>query len=103
MTKIKALVLLAAVTSTSLAKASTYQVLHNMGGSPTGTRPEGELLRDKAGNLYGTTYYGGDENYGVVFKLDAKGKYSVGWCSCWTPTTNIRFCITSQVRMGRGR
>jgi uncharacterized repeat protein (TIGR03803 family) len=31
------------------------------------------MLRDSAGNLYGTTYGGGDSDNGVVFKLDPTG------------------------------
>jgi uncharacterized repeat protein (TIGR03803 family) len=34
-----------------------------------GALPEGGVLRDSAGNLYGTTYSGGKESTGVVFKL----------------------------------
>jgi uncharacterized repeat protein (TIGR03803 family) len=37
----------------------------------------GPLVRDAAGNLYGTTYFGGDDDDGVVFKLDTTGKESV--------------------------
>ena len=34
-----------------------------------GQFPESALLRDKSGNLYGTTWMGGTENGGVVFEL----------------------------------
>ena len=43
-------------------------------------RPRGGLIRDAAGNLYGTTQYGGGlsncggDGCGTVFKLDAAGK-----------------------------
>jgi len=51
------------------------------GGSPTGA-----LIRDKAGNLYGTTYAGGNQDTlcggasfgcGVVFKVDTHGNETV--------------------------
>jgi uncharacterized repeat protein (TIGR03803 family) len=49
-----------------------------------GQRPlNGPLVRDAAGNLYGTTYFGGTssscdgEGCGVVFKLDTSGKETV--------------------------
>jgi uncharacterized repeat protein (TIGR03803 family) len=31
--------------------------------------PYGDLIRDGAGNLYGTTNVGGASNFGVVFKV----------------------------------
>lgn len=47
-----------------------------------GERPEfGPLVRDAAGNLYGTTIFGGTgcgrSGCGIVFKLDASGKETV--------------------------
>jgi len=35
------------------------------------------VIRDTAGNLYGTTFYGGTPGNGTVFKLDASGKKTV--------------------------
>lgn len=46
-------------------------VLHAFSG-PDGQSPYGNLIRDEAGNLYGTTVYGGTGS-GVVFKVDAEG------------------------------
>jgi uncharacterized repeat protein (TIGR03803 family) len=37
----------------------------------------GPLLRDQAGNLYGTTAFGGASNAGTVFKFDTSGNYTV--------------------------
>ena len=43
-----------------------------------GEGPFGGLVRDSAGNLYGTTFYGGfDLYYGTVFKVDPTGKETV--------------------------
>src|SRR5215467_9688355 len=36
-------------------------ILHSFTGPPDGTNPQGGLLRDANGNLYGTTYVGGSE------------------------------------------
>jgi uncharacterized repeat protein (TIGR03803 family) len=47
------------------------------GGAGGGTPLGGELIRDFAGNLYGTTYQGGASNNGVVFKLDPMGQETV--------------------------
>jgi len=35
----------------------------------TGGTPSGALIRDSAGNLYGTTQFGGTSGYGVIFEL----------------------------------
>ncbi len=38
-----------------------------------GTEPLAELVLDAAGDLYGTTFSGGNSNWGVVFELIAQG------------------------------
>jgi uncharacterized repeat protein (TIGR03803 family) len=48
-------------------------VLHTFTGT-NGASPGGGLLRDSAGNFYGTTFVGGSNGRGVIFKLDASGK-----------------------------
>jgi len=50
-----------------------YTVLHNFSGSPDGSTPTGDLIRDASGNLYGTTSAGGTHGSGTVFKLDSSG------------------------------
>jgi uncharacterized repeat protein (TIGR03803 family) len=58
-------------------------VLHSFTGGADGSFPEAGVIRDAAGNLYGTTSGGGDPNCviapgcGVVFKLDTTGKETV--------------------------
>ncbi len=45
-------------------------VIHAFAGAPKdGDAPQGNPVLDQAGNLYGTTYYGGANNSGTVFKL----------------------------------
>jgi uncharacterized repeat protein (TIGR03803 family) len=46
-------------------------ILHSFTGGSDGGFPYGGLLRDAAGNLYGSTNAGGPSGWGVVFKLDA--------------------------------
>jgi uncharacterized repeat protein (TIGR03803 family) len=42
-----------------------------------GYSPFAGVVRDAAGNLYGTTYVGGANGWGVAFKLDTKGQATV--------------------------
>jgi uncharacterized repeat protein (TIGR03803 family) len=44
-------------------------VLHNFGGGETGEVPQGNVVFDKSGNLYGTTFYGGKYGKGIVWEL----------------------------------
>jgi uncharacterized repeat protein (TIGR03803 family) len=39
------------------------------GGTPDGQNPDAGLIIDKAGNLYGTTFFGGPNDQGIVYKL----------------------------------
>ena len=54
----------------------TYTVLYNFTGHSDGSRPDGNLLEDADGNLYGTTAIGGDGGGGTVFELSPSGG---GW------------------------
>jgi uncharacterized repeat protein (TIGR03803 family) len=58
----------------------TYSVLHSFGGfsAPDGGEPNGQLLLDNRGNLFGTTTFGGSSCInsppcGVIFKLSQAG------------------------------
>jgi uncharacterized repeat protein (TIGR03803 family) len=46
-------------------------------GCTDGSEPYATLVRDSAGNLYGTTFGGGADDVGTVFKLDKTGKETV--------------------------
>jgi uncharacterized repeat protein (TIGR03803 family) len=52
-------------------------VLHKFTGTPDGWFPDAPVVEDDAGNLYGTTQYGGPNAYGAVFKVDKSGRESV--------------------------
>jgi uncharacterized repeat protein (TIGR03803 family) len=64
---------------TQLAKAQTYRVIYTFTGGADGAWPEAGLTVDQAGNLYGTTYYGGpmepdcSAGCGTVFMLRPVG------------------------------
>jgi uncharacterized repeat protein (TIGR03803 family) len=61
-----------------ISAAGTESVLHSFAGGPTdGAYPLGGLIMDSAGNLYGTTSYGGANGDGTVFKISTAGMYSV--------------------------
>jgi uncharacterized repeat protein (TIGR03803 family) len=52
-------------------------VLYSFSGGADGASPFTALIRDSAGNLYGTTTKGGSAGLGVVFKLDTAGHLTV--------------------------
>ncbi len=71
--------LLAATLASQPAQAEKFKVLHTFHGKD-GAFPGGQLVRDAAGNFYGTTIFGGKgctlptKGCGTAFKLDKTGK-----------------------------
>jgi uncharacterized repeat protein (TIGR03803 family) len=65
----------------ALAPAQTFTTLHTFTGAD-GEFPYTGVVRDKAGNLYGTTLFGGATWHGVVFKLNTAGKETVLYSFC---------------------
>jgi uncharacterized repeat protein (TIGR03803 family) len=60
-----------------LTLAGKETVLHTFAGGTDGIWPYAGLVRDAAGNLYGTTDKGGVFSSGTLFRLDATGKETV--------------------------
>jgi uncharacterized repeat protein (TIGR03803 family) len=60
------------------ATAWTETVIYRFGG-PDGSTPDGALLVDKSGALYGTTYVGGSAGEGAVFKLVPPASQGGSW------------------------
>jgi uncharacterized repeat protein (TIGR03803 family) len=64
-----------------LSKTGKETVLHSFEGGADGVNPQAGLVQDAKGNLYGTTYGGGDNHRdgccGTVFKLSKTGKETV--------------------------
>jgi uncharacterized repeat protein (TIGR03803 family) len=60
-----------------LSQTGKETVLHRFFGRTDGSNPYGGLIQDEKGNIYGTTYDGGSNDYGTVFKLsrEEKGKW----------------------------
>ena len=52
-------------------------VLYNFTGGTDGDQPYAGVIRDSAGNLYGTTAVGGASGFGAVYKLDKSGHQTV--------------------------
>jgi uncharacterized repeat protein (TIGR03803 family) len=52
-------------------------VLYSFMGGADGAFPNAGVIRDSAGNLYGTTLEGGTSGKGVVYKLDTSGQETV--------------------------
>ena len=77
--------------ATGPANAQTYsfKTLHAFNSFSLGVHPDGALLVDKSGNLFGITAGGGNEHHnrvpagaGVVFELAANGAYRVLYSFC---------------------
>ncbi len=64
-----------------LTSAGKLKILHDFQGGADGADPQGSLIRDDAGNLYGVTQFGGggacaagpNQGCGTVFKIDSHG------------------------------
>ena len=68
--------LLLAVGTVRPAAGQAFSVIHTFSGSGDGSTPNSTMVLDQAGNLYGTTSYGGAQSgflgSGIVFKLAQK-------------------------------
>src|SRR5690348_14412189 len=53
-------------------RAQTYKVLHAFNGRD-GSGITAGVIMDRAGNLYGTTYFAGAHGYGEVYRLQRAG------------------------------
>src|SRR5579871_3234130 len=72
-------VVLVAITGLPLWASAqiTESVLHSFATPPKGSIPWAPLVRDSAGNLYGTASSGGALDSGVVFKVTPSGQETV--------------------------
>jgi uncharacterized repeat protein (TIGR03803 family) len=64
-----------------LTPDGTFSILHSFSGNFTGEHdgysPQGPLVLDKRGNLYGTTAFGGTANLGSIYKITPGGTETV--------------------------
>ena len=49
-----------------------FRTIYSFQGQPDGSFPYGALLFDRSGSVYGTTYYGGANGIGAVYKLSPR-------------------------------
>jgi uncharacterized repeat protein (TIGR03803 family) len=72
--------LLLALLAASSAAAQTESILHRFNPSANdGSIPQSGLVADKAGNLYGTTYTGGTEDWGTIYELSPPATAGGSW------------------------
>ena len=74
---------------------SQYKVLWSFAGAPNdGNAPEGSLVLDHAGNLYGTSFTGGSTTASLCFPYGcgAVFKLSPNQDGTWTETVLYSFC-----------
>jgi uncharacterized repeat protein (TIGR03803 family) len=55
------------------ANAQTLTTLHSFGPSPDGAQPNAALVQGGDGNFYGTTYSGGTNGFGTLFRISPGG------------------------------
>ncbi|MFZ0319285.1 MAG: choice-of-anchor tandem repeat GloVer-containing protein [Candidatus Sulfotelmatobacter sp.] len=67
------------------ASAATETILHSFQPTLHGQYPNGGLISDSAGNLYGVTQYGGAYDYGAVYMLSPNAH------GAWTETLLYSF------------
>jgi uncharacterized repeat protein (TIGR03803 family) len=59
-------------------RANKEIVVHSFAGAPSdGSHPYAGLLPDGAGNMYGTSFDGGADDGGTVYKLDKTGQVTI--------------------------
>ena len=72
----------------------TNKILYSFTGGADGQGPSGGVVRDRAGNLFGTTFAGGATGYGTVFQLSPNVDGS------WTFRSLHPFCSSLACRDG---
>lgn len=72
-----------------ISKTGNETVLHSFTGGSDGAFPYDQLLRDSAGNLYGTTQGGGPNDFGTVFEINSSGKEGVLYTFTGFPTDGM--------------
>lgn len=69
--------------------AGSEVILYSFAGGVDGGYPNGGLIRDSAGNLYGTTTDGGASTTGTVFKVSQTSAKSILYSFGWNPDAQV--------------
>jgi uncharacterized repeat protein (TIGR03803 family) len=73
---------------------NSYKTLHRFKQDKGGVDPIGSVIFDQSGNLYGTTMFGGEVDYGTVFKLIPQSDGS------WSENVLYSFCSRTSCASG---
>src|SRR5581483_11267892 len=66
-----------------ISPSGTITPLHSFAGYPSdGADPRGVLVQGNDGNFYGTTYAGGANNLGSIFKMTPSGQLTILYSFC---------------------
>ena len=76
---------------------STYKTLYKFAGGADGRWPAAGLIRDQAGNLYGTTSGGGAHSQGTAFELTPNSDGS------WAESVLYSFCSPQHATTAQDR
>ena len=63
--------------------------LHSLNPATDGASPNGALIPDDNGNLYGTAYLGGSGSAGTIFEESASGKFTTLYAFPTDPATQL--------------
>lgn len=83
-----------------LAADGNETALYTFTGGSDGAEPWGGVIEDKAGNLYGTTEYGGTAAMGTVFKLAPDGSETV--LHAFTKNRDGKFPVSTLIEGSAG-
>ena len=66
-----------------------FSVLHTFTGAPDGAQPFAGVTLDQSGNLYGTTFRGGNFDWGAVYRLEKPTKKGRPWTETTLNSFNL--------------
>ncbi len=81
---------------------NTYAKKLDFNGSANGSKPQGSLMKASNGKLYGMTYEGGTNNYGVLFEYDAATSIYTKKLD-FNGSANGRYPIGNLMQAGNGK
>jgi uncharacterized repeat protein (TIGR03803 family) len=92
--------IIAALLGATSWAADTTKIIYSFAGNADGEYLDTELVRDNAGNLYGTSVQGGTFGGGTVFQLTPAGVHTVLYTSLVARTEENRTRASRSTRRG---